>query len=362
MSGPRSLRVVLAVLAGLLGSACTATPSDPAGDPDTLTVALLLPESKTARYEAHDRVAFLDRIAELCPSCRTWYGNANQDASRQQAQAEAAITNGADVLVLDPVDSKASAVTADRARAAGIPVIAYDRMVLDAPVDFHLTSDNTRVGELQAAALVQAIEDRGREGQIVVLNGAPTDDNAGRFKAGAHRVLDAAGVTVGAEFDVPDWSPDQAQVRMEHAIATLGRDAIIGVYAANDGMAAGAIAAMRAAGFDPLPPVTGQDAELAAVQRVVTGEQHMTVYKFIRRQAELAAELALTLARGEEPDPALVTTTFDNGAGRVPTLELAPVAVTRETLAQTVVAEGYWSVEQICAGRVRAACAQLGLT
>jgi D-xylose transport system substrate-binding protein len=347
--------LVLGMVSALLGGCADGTADD------TLRIAFLLPESKTARYESHDRPAFEERIAELCPTCETLYGNANQDAARQQAQAEAAITNGADVLVLDPVDSVAAAVIANQARAAGLPVIAYDRLVLDAPIDFHLTSDNERVGELQAQSLVAAVRAQGRDGDIVMLNGAPTDDNAGQFKAGAHRIFDAAAVTVGAEFDVPDWSPDQAQERMERAVAALGRNRIVGVYAANDGMAAGAIAAMRAAGLDPLPPVTGQDAELAAIQRILLGEQHMTVYKFVRRQAEVAAEMALTLARGEDLPADVVTTHVDNGAGLVPTLELEPIAVTADTIRATVVAEGYWSVAEICEPRIRAACDAVGL-
>jgi D-xylose transport system substrate-binding protein len=339
---------VAAALALAIGaSAC----SGEAGESEfEFQIALLLPENKTARYESHDRPAFVDRVAELCTECETLASNAGQSASRQLAQAEAAITNGADVLVLDPVDSTSAAVIVQHADAARIPVITYDRLVLDAPVTFHVTFDNERVGAMQAQALLDAAGERRDEGVFVVLNGSPTDDNAALFRRGARTVLDASGVAIGVEVDVPDWSPDQAQEAMERALTTLGRDKIVGVYAANDGMAAGAIAAMKAAGLDPLPPVTGQDAELAAVRRVLAGEQHMTVYKAVRTQARVAAELAVGLARQGELPGGVRTTWVNNGHADVPSMMLEPLLVTRDTIAATVVADGFWTVDEICDG------------
>lgn len=349
------LPVVLAL--AVLASACGVVAS---GDGDGYRIAFLLPENKTARYESHDRPAFVERVGELCPECETIVSNADQDAAHQQAQAEAAITNGADVLVLDPVDSRAASVIARHADAAGIPVVSYDRLVLDAPVDFHVTFDNEQVGRLQASVLLDAIAGAGM-GSVVVLNGSPTDDNSAQFRQGARMVFDAGGVTIGSEADIPDWSPDQAQEAMERALATLGRDQVAGVYAANDGMAGGAIAAMKAAGLDPLPPVTGQDAELAAVRRILTGEQYMTVYKAVRTQARSAADLAVSLARTGEPPEGLRNSWVDNGYAEIPALMLEPVAVTRETIAGTVVADGFWSVDEICDG-LAPQCAAAGLT
>jgi D-xylose transport system substrate-binding protein len=330
------------------------------GGAATYRIALLLPESKTARYESHDRPAFVERVKELCPECETLVSNAGQDAARQQAQAEASITNGADVMVLDPVDSAAAAVIVRHAEAAGVPVITYDRLVLDVPLAFHVTFDNVRVGALQAQVLVDAVGDRRDDGVLVVLNGSPTDDNAAQFRRGASFVLDDSDVTIGVEVDVPDWSPDKAQEAMERALATLGRDQIVGVYAANDGMAAGAIAAMKAAGIDPLPPVTGQDAELAAVRRVLTGEQYMTVYKAVRREARTAAELAVSLAETGEIPADIGSTWVDNGYGRIPALMLEPRAVTRETIGSTVAADGFWPLAEICRG-LEHECADAGL-
>jgi D-xylose transport system substrate-binding protein len=146
---------------------------------------------------------------------------------------------------------------------------------------------------------------------------------------------------------------------MEQAITALGVDAIDGVYAANDGTAGGAIAAMKGAGFSEIPPITGQDAELAAIQRIIAGEQGMTVYKAIKPEAEQAAELAVALLRGEEPDFDFVD--VDNEAGQVPSILLEPQVVTADNVADTVVADEFWSVEEICEGDFADACAEAGL-
>lgn len=165
-------------------------------------------------------------------------------------------------------DSASAATIVARARQSRIPVVSYDRLVVAAPVDYYVSFDNEQVGRLQGQALIDRLAADGKgDGTIVMINGSPTDNNASQFKAGAHAVLDVSGLAIGAEYDTPDWSPDKAQQQMEQALTKLGGDRVAGVYAANDGTAGGAIAAMKAAGIAPLPPVTGQDAELAAIQR-----------------------------------------------------------------------------------------------
>jgi len=320
--------------------------------PAALKLALLLPESKTARYESHDRPHFEKKVAQLCPECQVIYGNADQDAARQQNQAEAALTNGAKVLVLDPVDSASAAAIVARAKQSGVPVITYDRMTLNADVDYYVSFQNEKIGKLQAQTLL----DRLKTGTVVMINGAPTDNNAAILKTAAHAVLDGSGLTVGAEYDTPDWSPDKAQQQMEQAITKLGKDQIAGVYAANDGTAGGAIAAMKAAGVNPLPPVTGQDAELAAIQRIVAGEQFMTIYKALNQEASAAAELAVALARGSGPPAGMVNGKVPNGKKDVPSVLLVPVAVTKDNVKATVVADGFWTAAQICQG-YETACA-----
>ena len=229
-----------------------------------------------------------------------------------------------------------------------------------AEVDLYISFDNEKVGELQATALVDKLEEDGvTEGDLIMINGSPTDNNATLFKEGAHSVIDASGFTVAAESDTVEWKPDNAQDDMDGHITTVGADNIVGVYAANDGTAGGAIAAMKAAGIDPLPPITGQDAEVAAIQRILAGEQYMTVYKAIKLEAEAAAEAAVAMLRGEEPEGA--DDTVDNGAIDVPSILLEPVPVTAENVADTVIADGFWTVEDICTGDFADACAAAGI-
>ncbi len=339
------------------GGAGTATGGGTSG-----TVALLLPESKTARYESQDRPLFEQKLRAICPDCRLIYSNADQDAAKQQSQAEAAITNGAEVMVLDPVDGKAAASIVTRAKQSDIGVIAYDRPIENADVDYFISFDNQQVGRLQATALVDKLRADGARGDLVMINGAPTDPNAGEFKKGAHSVLDGSGYRIGREYDTPDWSPDRAQTEMDQAITALGRDGFVGVYAANDGTAGGAIAAMRSAGIDSgTRPTTGQDAELAAIQRIVAGQQYMTVYKAIKPEAEQAAQLAVDLLNGDT-DSSLVNRQVNNGQKDVPSVILTPVEVTRDNIEDTIVRDGFWTVDQICTPAYADACRRLGLT
>lgn len=368
------LIAALALIAAACGGDDTTTVADDGGsaadDADTAstdedaesgggdgggTIAFLLPESKTARYESQDRPLFEAKVADLCPDCEILYSNADQDATKQQQQAEAALVNGADVIVISPVDSQSAAAIAEQAQAQGVPVVSYDRLIVGGEIDYYISFDNEKVGELQGTWLVEEVS----EGTAVMINGAPTDNNAKLFKEGAHSVIDGSGLEIGQEYDTPDWSPDEAQRQMEQAITALGADEIDAVYAANDGTAGGAIAAMKGAGMDPLPPITGQDAELAAIQRIVAGEQGMTIYKAIKPEAEIAAEIAVALARGEEPD--VDTTTVNNEVMDVPSILLDPIVVTRDNVADTVVADGFWSVEDICTAEYADACAEIGL-
>jgi D-xylose transport system substrate-binding protein len=365
---PSLLAVVMAIALAMAVAACGDDDDDGGGGGggegggDSGSIALLLPETKTARYEAHDRPNFEAKVEELCPDCEIIYSNADQDAAQQQQQTEAAITQGAEVLVLDAVDAAAAAPLVARAKSQDIPVISYDRLVLDADVDYYISFDNEKVGQLQGESLVQKLEEDGAQGDIVMINGAPTDNNATLFKKGAHSVIDDSPFNVAREYDTPDWSPDRAQQQMEQAITALGKDGFVGVYAANDGTAGGAIAAMKGNGIDPSTrPTTGQDAELAAIQRILVDEQYMTVYKAIKPEAEAAAELAVALLRGEEPPAGLVNGEVDNGMKQVPSVLLEPVAVTKENIQDTIVADEFYSVDEICSGRYAAPCREAGI-
>jgi D-xylose transport system substrate-binding protein len=323
-------------------------------------IALLLPESKTTRYEAKDRPFFEAKVKDLCPECQVLASNANQDAAQQQAQAEAALTNGATVLVLDAVDTASAVAIAMKAKAANVPVIAYDRLILGAVgVDYYVSFENEAVGRLQGESLVKALSGKS-DPRIVMINGAASDNNGMLFKKGAHSAIDGK-LKVLKEYDTPDWSPDKAQDEMTQALTAV-QNRLDGVYAANDGTAGGVIAAMKAAGVKPLPPVTGQDAELAAIQRIVLGEQYMTIYKAIRPLAEAAAVIACSLASGK-PIPADVTSgrTVNNGVKDVPSVLLMAIAVTRANVKDTVLSDGFWTKEQVCAGPYESACKSVGL-
>lgn len=323
-------------------------------------IAFLLPENQTARYETQDKPLFEAKVEELCPDCEVLYSNAAQDAAKQQQQAEAALTQDVDVMVLDPVDGAAAAAIVNQANAKDVPVISYDRLLLNSEPDYYVEFDSPSVGEIQGQALVDKLDENGKEGGIVMINGAPTDNNAKLFKEGAHSVIDESPYKVLKEYDTPDWTPAKAQQEMDQAIAALGKDGFVGVLAANDGTAGGAIAAMKGAGIDPSTrPTTGQDAELAAIQRILAGEQYMTVYKPIKPLAEKAAEWAVKLVNGEEITDA--TETEDNGKIDVPTIKLEVVPVTAENVKDTVVADGFWPASEVCTSEYAAACKEYGI-
>ena len=334
------------------------------------TIALFLPESKTTRYEAHDHPEFESNLKRHCPDCELIYSNANQDASQQQDQVEAALTEGIDVMVLDPVDSASAAGMVNLAKQQGVPVISYDRLILDSDgVDYYVSFDNVKVGELQGSALVKKLADDGTPtGPIVKINGSPTDNNAKLFGQGAQSQFDAAGVQIAKEYDTPDWSPDKAQQEMEQAITAVGNNGFTGVYAMNDGTAGGAIAAMKGAGVDPASkPTTGQDAELEAIQRIVAGEQFMTVYKATSLETDATAQLAAALAQGEDVPSDLVNDETDNGAKMVPSVIETPVAVTIDNLQDTVFKDNgdlgppYQTVQDVCVAQFAQACTAAGL-
>ncbi|WP_243061632.1 sugar ABC transporter substrate-binding protein [Humibacter sp. RRB41] len=357
---------VLAAVACLLAVAgCTnaVAPGDSSHatvDPAHATIGLLLPDSTNTRYESADRPSFEARIAQRCPGCTVAYQNASADAARQQTQAESMLAQGVAVLVLDAVDGEAAASIVNEAAAKGVPVIAYDRIIDSPDVAYFVSADNHKVGQLQAQALVDRLHQLGKPAGsgILMVNGSPTDNNAILYKKAAHEVLDHSGFTVLAEYDTPDWAGSEAQTWVAGQITQFG-SRIAGVYAANDGLAQGAIAALQAAGVDPVPPTTGQDAEVAAVQRILAGTQYMTVYKPIRKQAQLAADAALTLVRGGHPKG---TSTTKVGDHDVPTTTLTPVTVTLDNVKRVVIDSGFHTVAQICTPAYAVYCKEHGIT
>jgi D-xylose transport system substrate-binding protein len=355
------------VAGGLVALATGATGCGSSGGGGTSTsgggggakIAFLLPENKTARYEHQDKPYFIASVKKLCSQCSVVYNNANQDPARQQQQAEAAIANGAKALVIDAVDVKSAAAIVTSAKRAHVPVISYGRLISNADLNYYISIDPYRVGQQQARRLLPAIGG-GKGKRVVMINGSPTDSNAPPYKKGALSVFKAAGVNVVKSYDTPDWSPDKAQTEMDQAITSLGRNGFDAVYVANDGMASGVVASLKGAGIDPATrPVTGQDAELDGVQRIIAGEQLMTVYQPIDKIAKTAAQLAVPLAQGKTP-PSIATARVDNGAKKVPSVLLNTVVVDKHNV-DSVVKAGFLSPKQICTGAYAKACAKAGI-
>jgi D-xylose transport system substrate-binding protein len=368
---------VLIAGAILVLAACTATPSASAGggggggsSSGTGTVAFLLPEKQTARYEAADNPLFTAKFKELCPNATLDYANASGDDATQLQQAEAEISKGAKVIVLDANDAAAAGKIVTEAQAKGIKVVSYDRLVKgNSKPDYYVEFDSSAVGKLQGDVLLAKLTAEGKTmPKLVWINGSPKDNNASLFKAGAHSALDGK-VTIVKEDAMANWLATEAQSIMEAAIAQLGKDGFDGVYVANDGGAGGAIAAMKANGVDPkTKPTTGQDAELAGIQRIVTGDQFMTVYKPYKTLAEESAAVACDLLNGKTPDPAKFNSTEDNGTIKVPTEKIAVIGVTLDgktagtkSVMDSVVADGFYTVAQICTADFATACASAGV-
>jgi D-xylose transport system substrate-binding protein len=326
---------------------------------DAIKVGLLLPENQNARYEKFDKPLIEKKVKELTDNKgEVVYANAKQDPTLQSQQVDTMVTNKVDVLILDAVDSKAIAGSVKKAKDQGIKVVAYDRLA-EGPIDAYISFDNVTVGKTQGEALLQALGGKAKDGQIVMMNGASTDPNAKQFKDGAHSVLDGK-VNIGREYDTKEWKPENANANMEGAISALGKDKIIGVYAANDGMASGIITALKAAGIGNIP-VTGQDAELAGVQRILTGEQYMSVYKSYPQEATVAAEMAVALAQGKSLD-SIAKDKVDSATTKgVPSVLVPVVSLTKDNIKDTVVKEGFYTIDEICAGKYKAACDKAGL-
>jgi D-xylose transport system substrate-binding protein len=366
----RMRRAAVAIAAGAMAVSLAACGSaDEAGDTkdnggsadkgDAIKVGLLLPDIQTARYEKFDKPLIEKKVAELTNNKgEVVYANAKQDASLQNQQVDTMVTNKVDVMIIDAVDYKAIAGSVKKAHDAGIKVVAFDRLA-EGPIDAYTSFDNVTVGKTQGEALLKALGDKAKDSQIVMMNGSSTDPNAAQFKEGAHSVLDGK-VKIGREYDTKEWKPENANANMQAAISALGKENIDGVYSANDGMAGGSITALKRAGIKNIP-VTGQDAELAGVQRIVTGEQYMSVFKSYPKEAETAAEMAVALAKGESLD-SIANDKVDSATTKgVPAVIVPVVSLTKYNIKETVIKDGFYTIDEICTDKYKAACDKIGL-
>ena len=346
-----SNRLIGASALGLSLIGSTAALAAPSG-----TVAFLMPDQASTRYEQHDFPGFKAEMSKLCPDCKVLYQNANADVATQQQQFNSVIAQGAKVIVLDPVDSTAAASLVHMAQGQGIKVIAYDRPVPSTPANYYVSFDNEGIGKAIAQSLVQHLKETGvptSKGGVLEVNGSPTDAAAGLIKKGIHAGLEGSGYKTLAEYDTPDWAPPKAQQWVSGQITRFGPQ-IVGVVAANDGTGGGAVAAFKAAGVNPVPPVTGNDATIAALQLIIAGDQYNTISKPSEIVAGAAADVAVQLLKGETPT---ASTTLYN----TPSKLFVPAVVTKENLKAEIIDKKIQTPAELCTGRYADGCKQLGI-
>ncbi len=346
------------VVDGIGGSGDSATPKKG----DDITVGLLLPDKDTARFEAFDHPIFKKEVAALTHGKgKVDYANAEASQDKQSRQFQEMVSKKVDIIVVDALDAKAIAPDVQKAKDAGIPVIAYDRLA-QGPIDAYVSHDNELVGEVQGRAIMEALGSKAATSDIVMMNGDPADPNTASFKEGALTELKDK-VHIAEQYDTDKWSPAVAEANMKKAIRAVGLNNIAAVYSANDGMAGAVIDALKQAGATTIPPVTGQDANLDAVQRVVSGEQYMSVYKSFLDEATDAAEMAVYKVQGRDIQyDALTQDKVDSPTQKdIPATLVPVVSLTRDNIKDTVIADGVYTVADICTPKYRSACAAIGL-
>jgi D-xylose transport system substrate-binding protein len=341
------------------GSGSGSSGSSSSGSKSIGKVAVLLPDSKSSvRWETYDRPllkkAFEDAGAQVTIE------NAEGDKSTQQQQAEQAITNGAKVLLLVNLDSGSGAAIEANAQGQGVKVIDYDRLTLNGQSDYYVSFDNEKVGKLQGQGLVDCLGTTNGQ-QIAELNGSPTDNNATLFKKGYDSVLNPlykdGKLKKAADQSVPDWD-NQKGLQIFEQMLQKTSNKIDGVLAANDGLGNSAISAIKARKLKQIP-VTGQDATLQGIQNILQGDQCMSVYKATKKEADAASKLAIALLKGQTPTEA--TDKVNNGQKDIPSVLLDPVPVTKDNVKDYLGEIDFPKKEEICAGKVAAACSKAGL-
>jgi D-xylose transport system substrate-binding protein len=309
----------------------------------------------------HDYPGFKAEMNRLCPTCKVLYQNADADASLQQQQFNSVISQGAKAIVIDPVDSAAAASLVKLAQSQGIKVIAYDRPIPAATADFYVSFDNVKIGEAIAKSLVEHLKATNvspSSGGLLEINGSPVDAAANLIKEGIHEGLANSGYKTLAEYDTPDWAPPKAQQWASGQISRFGSQ-IVGVVAANDGTGGAAIAAFKAAGVNPVPPVTGNDGTIAGLQLIIAGDQYNTISKPSEIVASAAANVAVELLSGQKPKSN--KTLFGTPSELfVPTLVTA-ANVKSDIIDKTVNGKPIESASVLCTGRYETGCSALGI-
>lgn len=303
-------------------------------------IGMAIDDLRLERWQK-DRDIFVSKAKALGADVFVQSANGNEET--QMAQIENMINRGVDVLVIIPYNGKVLSNVISEAKREGIKVLAYDRMINNANIDFYISFDNEKVGELQAQSLVQRVP----QGNYFLMGGSPVDNNAKLFRQGQMKVLqpliDGGKIKVVGDQWVDGWLPENALKIMENAL-TANNNKIDAVVASNDATAGGAIQALAAQGLAGKVAISGQDADLAAVKRIVAGTQTMTVYKPISKLADEAAGIAVQLGKGEQPK---ANATLNNGSKDVPSWLLTPIPVDKSNIDSTIVADGFHKKAEI---------------
>jgi D-xylose transport system substrate-binding protein len=324
-------------------------------------IGVILPDSKTsARWETADR----PYLAAAFKAAGVDYDiqNAQGDKQAFQTIADQMITSGVNVLVIVNLDSGTGKAVLDKAKSQGVATIDYDRLTLGGSAQYYVSFDNTAVGKLQGQGLGKCLTDMGAKNAVIAeLNGSPTDNNAALFAQGYNSVLDpkyASGEYVkGPNQSVPDWDNAQAGTLFEQMYTSQPK--IGGVLAANDGLGNAAIAVLRKNHRNGQVPVTGQDATAQGLQNILAGDQCMTVYKAVKKEADATAQLAVDLAKGKKGQ---TNATVNDPVGKrnVPAVLETPVAIYKDNV-KDVVADGFVTKDELCTGTYAALCAKAGI-
>ena len=355
--------VLLTMLFAACGSANTgsssSTTTTTTGGKGCTKIGVLLPETATsARWDGQDRPLLQKDIPQVLSGATVDYTNAQGSADLQQTQAQADLTKGDCILVVAPSDSIKAAAIVSAAKVKGVPVISYDRLTYSNDLNYYVSFDNTKVGQLQGQYVAdhyKSFVSSNGTNNTVMIDGSQTDNNALLFAKGAHSALDQL-FSSGAlkkvyEKYTPDWNNATAQTEMQAAL-TANQNKVAVAYVANDGMANNAIAALKAVKLNGKVLVTGQDATVAGIHNILAGDQSMTVYKAIAKEAMATAQLVAAISNGTGTSSLVngQTTIPQTGGANIPSVLETPVAVDKTNIKSTVVADGFVTVQAVCAG------------
>ena len=326
-------------------------------------VGIILPDTKSSQRWGTDDPKFL-KAAFDAAGVQYDIQNAQGDKAAFQTIADGMIASGVKVLMIVNLDSGTGKAVLDKAKAAGIATIDYDRLTLNGGADYYVSFDNVKVGELQGQGLVECLAEKNlTKPTVAYLNGSPTDNNATLFKQGYDSVLkpkfDDGTYVKGDDQSVPDWDNAQAGTLFEQML-TANKN-IKGVLAANDGLGNAVIQVLKKNQLNGQVPVTGQDATVQGLQNILAGDQCMTVYKAIKQEADAAAGLAIALAKQETPTTATGTIQDPESKKDVKSVLLTPVTIKKDSV-KDVIADGFVTKEAVCTGDFAALCTEAGIS